>query len=48
LASRNTVRERRPRVSTIRCVLHYRGIDRVELKAGGTNMAITDITVLIR
>ena len=35
------------RASTIKCALDYRGVDRVELKAGGTHLVITTITVLI-
>ncbi len=35
------------RGSTTRCTLDYRGIDRVELKADGTHLMITAITMLI-
>lgn len=35
------------RVSTTRCALDYRDVDRVELKADGTHMVITTIAVLI-
>ena len=36
------------RGSIIQCALDYRDIDRVELKAGGTHLVISTITVLIR
>ncbi len=36
------------RTSAMRCALDYRDVDRVELKAGGTHLVITAITVLIR
>ncbi len=36
------------RASIIQCALDYRGVDRVELKAGGTHLVISTITVLIR
>jgi hypothetical protein len=34
------------RGSTTHCALDYRGVDRVELKVGGTHLVITAITVL--
>jgi hypothetical protein len=32
----------------MRCALDYRDVDRVELKAGGTHLVITAITVLFK
>jgi len=37
-----------PRGSTTRCALDYRGVDHVELKAGGTYLVITAITFLFK
>lgn len=36
------------RVPTTRCALDYRGIDRVELKAGSAHLVISTINVVIR
>ena len=36
------------RASTTHCVLDYRDVDRVELKAGGTHLVITAITVFFK
>ena len=36
------------RASIIRCTLDYRDVDRVELKAGGTHLVITTITVFFK
>ncbi len=36
------------RASTTHCALDYRDVDRVELKAGGTHLVITAITVFFK
>ena len=36
------------RASIIQCALDYRGVDRVELRAGGKHIMITAMTVLIK